>query len=80
MLMKFKDVLQRTREALSLYKVYCNSAFLVLNGTLLVSVNALLAISFDILVCLYFESLRGCSSDAVNCCCFCMCDYTVSII
>ena len=47
-LMKFKDVLLRTREALSLYKVYGNSAFLVLNGTLLVSVNALLAISFDI--------------------------------
>ena len=38
-LMLLKDVPLRTRRALSLYKVYDNSALLVLNGTLLNSVN-----------------------------------------
>ena len=33
MLSLFKDILFRTRRALSLYKVYGNSALLVLNGT-----------------------------------------------
>ena len=44
-LMLFKDVLLRTRRALSLYKVYGDSALLLLKGTLLNSVNALLALS-----------------------------------
>ena len=42
----FKDVLLRTRRALSLYKVYGDSALLVLNGTSLNSANALLAFSW----------------------------------
>ena len=41
----FDDVLLRTRRALSLYNVYGNSALLVLNWTLLNSINALLALS-----------------------------------
>ena len=43
--MLFKDVPLRTRRALLLYKVYCDSALLVLNGTSLDSVNALLALN-----------------------------------
>ena len=43
--MMFKDVPFRTRRALSMFKVYGDSAHLVLNGTLLNSVNALLALS-----------------------------------
>ena len=42
----FKDVLLRTRRlALSLYKVCGDNALLVLNGTSLNSINALLALS-----------------------------------
>ena len=44
-LMLSKDIPLRTRRALTLYKVYGDSALLVLNGTLLNSVNALLALS-----------------------------------
>ena len=40
--MMFKD---ENQKALSLYKVYGNSALLVLNGTSLNSVNAFLALS-----------------------------------
>ena len=40
----FKDVPLRTRRGLLLYKVYGNSALLVLNGILLNSVNALLVL------------------------------------
>ena len=43
--MMFKDVLLRTRRALLLYKVYGSSTLLVLNGTYLNSVNALLVLS-----------------------------------
>ena len=43
-LMMFKDAPLRTRRALSLYKVYGDSALLVLSGTSLNSVNALLAL------------------------------------
>ena len=43
--MKFKDVLLRTRRVLSLYKVYGDIALLVLNGTSLNIINALLALS-----------------------------------
>ena len=43
--MLFKDVPLRTRMALSLYKVYGDSALLLLNRTSLNSVNALLALS-----------------------------------
>ena len=39
------DVPLRTRKALSLYKVYCYSTLLVLNGTSLNSINTLLALS-----------------------------------
>ena len=46
--MLFKDVPLRTRRALSLYKVYGDSALLVLDGTLLNSINALLALSHHI--------------------------------
>ena len=45
MVLKLKDILLRTRRALSLYKVYGNSVLLVLNGTSLSSFNALLALS-----------------------------------
>ena len=41
----FNNILLRTRRALSMYKVYGDSALLVLNGTLLNSVNALLVLS-----------------------------------
>ena len=44
-LMMFKHVPLRTRRALSLYKVYGNSALLVLNRTSLNSINTLLALS-----------------------------------
>ena len=44
-LMLFKDVLLRTRRALSLYEVHGNSALLVLNRTLLNSINAILALN-----------------------------------
>ena len=44
-LMQFKYIPLRTRRALALYKVYRDSARLVLNGTLLNSINALLALS-----------------------------------
>ena len=42
--MLFKDVPLRTRRVLSLCKVCGDSALLVLNGTLLNSINALLAL------------------------------------
>ena len=45
-LMQFKDVPLRTRRALLLYKVYGNSALLVLNGTSLICNNALLALNW----------------------------------
>ena len=46
-LLQFKDVLLRTRRALSLYKVNGNSALLVLNGTKsLICNSALLALSW----------------------------------
>ena len=44
-LLLFNDVPLRTRRALLLYKVYGNSALLVLNGTSLNNVNALLVLS-----------------------------------
>ena len=44
-LKQLKDVTLRTRRGLSLYKVYGDSALLVLNGISLVSVNALLALN-----------------------------------
>ena len=50
--MIYEDVPLRTRRALSLYKVYGDSAPLVLNGTLLNSVNALLALGR---LCLLFQ-------------------------
>ena len=43
-LLQFKDVPLRTRRALLLYKVYGDSALLVLNGTSLICNNALLAL------------------------------------
>ena len=43
--MLVKDVLLRTRRVISLYKVYGDIAPLVLNGTLLNTFNALLALS-----------------------------------
>ena len=46
-LLLFKDVTLRTRRVLWLYKVYSDSALLVLNETLLNSVNALLALSWN---------------------------------
>ena len=46
-LMLFTDVPLRTRRALSLYKVYGNSALLVLNGTSLNSDNTLLAVKYQ---------------------------------
>ena len=48
--MLFKDVLMRTRGALSLYKVYGDSTLLVPNGISLNGVNALLAISRQSLI------------------------------
>ena len=47
--MLFKDVPLRTRRGLLLYKVYGDSALLVLNGTSLNSISALLALSRRIL-------------------------------
>ena len=44
-LLQFKDVPLRTRRALLLYKVYGDSALLVLNGTSLICNNALLALN-----------------------------------
>ena len=44
-LMMFKDVLLRTRKTLLLYKVYGDSAHLVLNETSLKFINTLLALS-----------------------------------
>ena len=44
-LMQVKDVPLRTRRGLLLYKVYGDSSFLVLNGTPLISINTLLALS-----------------------------------
>ena len=43
--MLFRDVPLRTRRALSLFKVYGDSALLVLNGTSFNSINALLALN-----------------------------------
>ena len=43
----FSDVLLKTRRAILLYKVYGDSALLVLNGTSLNSVNALLVLSWQ---------------------------------
>ena len=45
LLVLFKDVPLRTRRALSLYKVYGDIALLVLNGTALNNINALLVLS-----------------------------------
>ena len=44
-LLIFNDVPLRSRRVLSLYKVYGDSALLVLNGTLMNSVNALLVLN-----------------------------------
>ena len=44
-LLQVKDVPLRTRRALLLYKVYGDSALLVLNGTSLICNNALLALN-----------------------------------
>ena len=44
-LTQFKDIPLRTKRALSLYKVYGDSILLVLNGTSLKIVNAILALS-----------------------------------
>ena len=41
----FNDVPLRTTKAHSLYKVYCNSALLVINEPYLNSINALLVLS-----------------------------------
>ena len=46
MLLQIKDVPLRTRRALLLYKVYGNSALLVLNGTSLICNNTLLALNW----------------------------------
>ena len=57
----FNDVLMRSRRALSLYKVYDDSALLVLNGTSLNSVNALLVLSQryqDILTPIHLCAIR----------------------
>ena len=43
--MQFKDVQLKTRRALSPYKVYGDSALLVLEGTSLNSANVLLALN-----------------------------------
>ena len=43
--MMVKDVPLRARRALSLYNVYGDSALLVLNGTSLISNNALLTLN-----------------------------------
>ena len=51
-LMLFKDVLLRTRRALSLYILYGDSGLLNLNGTSLNSVNALLVLSVNALLAL----------------------------
>ena len=47
----FKDVLLRTKRALSLYKVYGDSALLVLNRTSLNSESALLALNWQCFLC-----------------------------
>ena len=44
-LMMFKDVPLRTRRALSLYKVYGKNALLIISGTSLNNVKALLALN-----------------------------------
>ena len=44
----------RTKRALSIYKVYGDNAFLVLNGTSLNSVNAILALSRRYLLIIFF--------------------------
>ena len=49
--MQFKDVPLRTRRALFLYNAYGDSALLVLNGSSLNSVTALLALSRRIVTC-----------------------------
>ena len=56
--MLFKDVPLRTRRALSLYKVYADSALLVLKGISLISVSTLLALSrrYDVQVNLNMSS------------------------
>ena len=46
--MMLKDVALRTKRGLSMYKVYGDSTLLVLNGTPLNSVNAILALSQQI--------------------------------
>ena len=46
-LLQLKDVPLRTRRALLLYKVNCDSALLVLNGTSLICNSALLALSWQ---------------------------------
>ena len=50
-LLQCKDVPLRTRRALLLYKVYGNSALLVLNGTSLNCNNALLARNWQYIYC-----------------------------
>ena len=49
-LMQFKDVPLRTRRVLSLYKLYGDSALLVLNGTVMNRINTLLALSRQYIV------------------------------
>ena len=48
--MEFKDVPLRTKRGLSLYKVYCGSTLLILNGTSLNRVNALLSAAKELLI------------------------------
>ena len=59
-LVMFKDAPLRTRRALSLYKVYGDSALLVLSGTSLNSVNALLALSRRYILWALLEPLILC--------------------
>ena len=56
----FKDVPSRTRKVLSLYKVYGNSALLVLNGTSLNIDSALLPLNWRIcwLFCFFQDAIH----------------------
>ena len=72
-LLQFKDVPLRIRRALSLYKVYGDSAFLVLNGTPL-NCNKALRTGFQLTICyckvanlkIYMYTCLGSSSTALQ--------------
>ena len=59
-LLQFKDVPLRTKRALLLYKVYGDSALLVLNGTSLIRNNALLALNWRYIPFLLIKEIYLC--------------------